>query len=185
MKQVSWMLVAAGAVLLSTAAVQAKRGPHEGMGGPGMGGPGMGGPGMGKMFRPEMIDGLAAELGVADTVVKQIKDKAYKADQDAIKLRADLDSARLEMRRMMDEDKPDQAKVLKQVEVVGGLETELKKNRIRLLLSVRELLTPDQRKKLQKIMAERMEHGRGMGPGMGDEDQGGMGGHRHGPGGGE
>ena len=159
------MMTVAAALLVAAPAQAQKGGPHEGMGGPGMG----------KMFRPEMIDMLATELGVADSVVKQVKDKAYKADQEAIKLRADLDSGRLEMRRLMDEDKPDAAKVMKQIEVVGALETELKKNRIRLLLSVRELLTPDQRKKLEKLMAERSgPRGRGMGP-MNDDEGPGMG----------
>jgi Spy/CpxP family protein refolding chaperone len=184
MKHVVSTMIAVAALFLCVAPAQAQKGGPgmggPGVGGPGMGGPGMGGPGMGKMFRPEMIDMLASELGVADNVVKQIKDKAYKADQEAIKLRADLDSGRLEMRRLMDEDKPDVAKVMKQVETVGAVETELKKNRIRLLLSVRELLTPEQRKKLQKHMAERMGPRGDMdddGPGMGPGRHRGPGGH--------
>jgi Spy/CpxP family protein refolding chaperone len=165
MKQASWMAAAIGVVMLGVVPAHADRG------GPGEG---MGGPGMGRMFRPEIIDGLAAELGVPEGVIKQIKDKAYKADQEAIKLRADLDSARLEMRRLMEEEKPDQAKVLKQVEIAGGLETELQKNRIRLLLSVRELLTPEQRRKLQQVMVERKGR-RGMGRDGDDNDERGMG----------
>lgn len=135
-----------------------------------------------RAFRPEMIESMATELGVADAVVVQIRERAYKADQEAIKLRAELDTARLALRRLMDEDNPDVARVMKQVEALGAVETELKKSRIRLLLSVRELLTADQRKKLRRLAIERM---RGAGPGD-DDDDGfgkGLGGGRHNRGG--
>ncbi|MBI5508323.1 MAG: periplasmic heavy metal sensor [Deltaproteobacteria bacterium] len=159
-----------GVLTLLAASFAAAQPDERGDMGAGMGmGMGMGG---GRGFRPEMIAVIGAELGVADSVLGQIKDKSYKSDQEAIKLRADLDSARLEMRRLMDEDKPDPAKVMKQIDAVGNLETELKKNRVRLLLSVRELLTPDQRKKLQKVMAERIGAGRRMRGGFPGDEQG-------------
>ena len=144
---------------------------------------------MGPLFRPEVIEAVAAELGLAGDVVAKIKEQVYRADKDVIKIRADLEAARLELRRLMDEDRTNAAQVMKQVEAVGGLETELRKNRVRLLLSVRELLTPEQRKNLQRVLMEQFG-GRGRRSGWdrgGPDSDGGMGTGRggRGQGGGE
>jgi Spy/CpxP family protein refolding chaperone len=49
---------------------------------------------------------------------------------------------------------------------VGAAETELKKQRLRTMLEVRALLSPEQRQKLVKIFEERRarRHGFGDGP---------------------
>ncbi len=146
---------------------------------PGPLGPGMGpGGGMGphgglhgrEIIDPEMIEHVAGELGVDAKVIGQIKTLTYDANKEAIDIRADMQRAHLELRQLMDEPQPDLKKVMKQVEVVGGIETKLRKNRVQLMLSVHALLTPDQRSKLKGILASRRGP-RGMGfgpPGEGD-----------------
>jgi len=161
----TWMsTVALAAVMLTTGPALA-RGPH----GAGMDGPGMGmGPEGGSMLRPEVIDAVGAELGLDAATLKKIKDLSFAANKEAIDVRAELERAHLDLRQMMDETNPDAKKVMKQVEIVGAAETKLRKNRVQLMLSVRELLTPEQRQKLRKILAER-RHGPGpeAGPGFG------------------
>jgi Spy/CpxP family protein refolding chaperone len=110
-----------------------------------------GGPGpWAGMPPPEMVVAVAAELGITDAVLKDIKERIFKADQDVIGLRAELEVARLELRRLLDEDRPDIAKIMHQVDVVAEAEKQVHKNRVRLDLAVRELLTPDQRHQLFK-----------------------------------
>ena len=57
----------------------------------------------------------------------------------------------------MDQDKPDEDAVLKQVEKLGQLGTELNKVRLRTLLKIQAMLTPEQRKQLR-------QRGRGFHP---------------------
>jgi Spy/CpxP family protein refolding chaperone len=106
------------------------------------------------------LEQVAIELKVDDATLAKIKDRIYAAEKEHIELRAQAGTARLELRRMLDADQPERAKVLKQVDVVGEIETKLRKNRIGLLLSVRELLTPEQRGKLERMLASR-KHERG------------------------
>lgn len=130
---------------------------------PGFGPPGHGhgrGGGMGGKFKPGFIEKIAAELGVSASTVRKIKDLAFKSEQQHIKLRAEVDMARLELRRLMDADQPNVGQVMKQVEAVGRVETELKKNRIGLMLAVRGHLSPAQRDKLQQIISERRDEKR-------------------------
>jgi len=152
-------------------------GPGAGM----MGGPGMhGGPGHGMgmqrqggprdMMNPDMVEALASEVGVDQPTLAKIKGLVFAANREAIDLRADVQRERLTLRQLLDDTQPDTKKVLKQVETVGAAETKIRKNRVQLILQVRELLTPEQRKKLQHLVTERM--GRGHGPawfGPGDE----------------
>jgi Spy/CpxP family protein refolding chaperone len=130
--------------------------------------------GRGPGFHPGRIEAAAAELGVNEATLAKIKDLAYKAETDAIAIRAEMQRAELELKRLMDQDKPDTAAVMRQVEQVGAVETRMRKNRTQLLLAVRELLTPEQRARLTRWVDERRGRsagpggpGRGPGPGMG------------------
>lgn len=133
--------------------------PGRGHGGPGgPGGPGMDRPGPGpidRVIRPEMIEHVGAEIGVSAAVQEKIKETAYAAEKEQIQIRAKLDTARLDLRRAMDASEPDVKKVIRQVEAVGALETEMKKVRVRLMLTVRSMLTAEQRAKLQQIIRDR------------------------------
>ena len=142
------------------------------MGGPGPEpGPQMGGPGghPGKpdkmeMFKPEVLEDAAEKIGAnAQTIVK-IKDLAYNANKELIGLRAEMERAHLEMKRLMDLDSPDEKLILQQIDKTGAVEIKLRKNRISLILAVRKLLTPDQRTKLKQLMEERMRRKGDRGP---------------------
>ena len=64
----------------------------------------------------------------------------------------------------MDQDTPDEKVIMQQIDKIGAVEIKLRKNRISLLLSVRKLLTPEQRTKLKQLMPEKMGHEQGRGP---------------------
>ena len=148
-------------------------GPQPEMGGPGPGsgpdkpmcpcGP-MGKPGQMEMFRPELLENLADKIGADTQTVTKIKDLVYNANKELIGLRAEMDQGHLEMRRLMDQEAPEEKVIMQQIDKIGAVEIKLRKNRISLMLSVRKLLTPEQRTKLKELMPEKMGHERGMGP---------------------
>jgi Spy/CpxP family protein refolding chaperone len=72
-------------------------------------------------------------------------------------IRSQLQKARQDLRAMLRQDKPDEAQVLAQAEVVGGLETAQRKQALHTWLTVRALLTPEQRASLREAMRP---HGR-------------------------
>ena len=111
----------------------------------------------------EGVEQVAAELGVAPQTLAQIKTLIYNANKEAIDLRADLQRAHLDLGQQLDQDKPDAKKIMQTADQIGAAESKLRKNRLQLLLSVRDLLTPEQRTKLQQILSQR--HGMGPRPG--------------------
>jgi len=121
-------------------------------------------PGQMEMFRPEVLEDLADKIGADSQTITKIKDLAYNANKELIDLRAEMDRNQLEMRRLMDLDSPDEKAITSQIDKIGAVEIKLRKNRINLLLSVRKLLTPEQRTKLKQLMPERMGREQGRGP---------------------
>lgn len=159
-------IFAAGLIMLAGAAAPAhaqQRGPS---GPQGRGGPPPGERPAHDQLDPETIAEVASELGIDNKVLEQIRALSYGANRDAIGIRADLQRAQLDLQQWMHESRPDAKKVLPQVDVVGALETKLRKNHVQLALSVGELLTVEQREKLRKIMAARRGPPRGGHPGM-------------------
>ena len=56
---------------------------------------------------------------------------------------------------MLQPDQPDEGQVLAQSEVIGGLVTEQRKQALHTWLTVRTLLTPEQRASLREAMRSR------------------------------
>jgi Spy/CpxP family protein refolding chaperone len=67
------------------------------------------------------------------------------------------------MRGLLEADSPKLDDVMQWADRVGAAETELKKQRLRTMLEVRALLSPEQRQKLVKIFEERRGRMREMG----------------------
>ena len=95
-----------------------------------------------------------------------------------VDLHATLEKAELAMEPMMQEDQPDEGKILSQIDRVAQARAELEKANARMLFDLRKQLTPEQWKQIQADRAARREghggpegagarwHGRG-GPGSG------------------
>jgi Spy/CpxP family protein refolding chaperone len=99
-----------------------------------------------------MLEHVVDDLGLSEAARKNVRDAIYEATKQAITLGAELAQTGLELRRLMEQDKPDVEAVLKQVEKIGQLRTELMKLHVRTVLKIEQLLTPDQRKKLRGRM---------------------------------
>lgn len=68
----------------------------------------------------------------------------------AIRGRADLRLAQLDLRKLLRSDEPDARAIDAQIERIQGLRTEMMKSRIHGFLSLRSTLTPEQRDKLRR-----------------------------------
>jgi Spy/CpxP family protein refolding chaperone len=129
---------------------------HGGMGGgPGMGPGGMG-RGMGRSMRgmhrgmglgPRMI----RELNLTPEQQEKMKAAREREQRKAIQTRADIQLARLDLRKLMQADKPDQKAIDAQIDRISGLRTSLEKSHVATMIEFRASLTPDQQRKLKEL----------------------------------
>jgi periplasmic protein CpxP/Spy len=136
-------------------------------GGPGAGGPGAGGPGdqggpMERGFRggergrwwdnPQ----VAQQIGLTDDQKKKMDDILQQHRLQLIDLNAALQKQEVLMRPMIEADQPDEAKVLSQIDAIASARADLEKANARMLFDIRKELTPDQWKKVQTLVHDRM-----------------------------
>jgi Spy/CpxP family protein refolding chaperone len=60
-----------------------------------------------------------------------------------------------ELREQLGADEPDEGVVMEQADIIGKLETDARKIRLRTMIRVRALLTEEQREKLVRFHGER------------------------------
>lgn len=103
----------------------------------------------------EMLERHADEIGLDAATLARIRAvvAAGKADED--RLHRSLREARHALRDLLDAVPPDEAAVMRQAEVIGALETEALKHRLRTLLAVRPLLTDEQLARLHTLRERR------------------------------
>jgi Spy/CpxP family protein refolding chaperone len=118
----------------------------------------------------------AERLGLDQETQDQIKAIAKAARAEAKPTRELVRAKKDAMHLMLQSDAPVEAAIMQQADEIGALQTELRKNKLRSMLKIRKLLTPEQRKELVKIHNERRarreqrraERGQGQGRGRGD-----------------
>lgn len=96
----------------------------------------------------EKIDALNLD-DATRTAIHKAFDAGRVTQED---LRNQIRQARQDLRAMLTQEKPDEAQVLAQAEVLGGLVTEQRKQALHTWLTVRALLTPEQRASLREAM---------------------------------
>ena len=107
------------------------------------------------------LERLVEELGLdAHTLVRvdAIIDASRAKKQT---LRRQLREAHQHMRSLLEEETPRETALLEQVDVIGGLRTELRKEQLKTMLCVRALLSPEQRARLLEQFNKRPGRGRG------------------------
>jgi Spy/CpxP family protein refolding chaperone len=116
---------------------------------------------------PAAIRQFAREIGLSDDQIRKLEDLHFTAEKEKVDIRADLDKARLELRHLMSQDKPNEAAVFGMVEKIGAIRVKLEKNRVGLMLKVKALMTPAQWEKLESFIGERFRERREMRRGRG------------------
>jgi Spy/CpxP family protein refolding chaperone len=125
------------------------RGMHR----PGMRGRGHGPRGWGMEGRGEGGFGLRArmaELNLSQDQKDRIAAVHDKTARAMIRSRADLQTARLDMRELLRSDNPDERAIDAQIDKIAAIRADMAKARMGARLEVRSILTPEQRSKLRE-----------------------------------
>jgi Spy/CpxP family protein refolding chaperone len=94
---------------------------------------------------------MAEELNLTTEQREKMKAAREREQRKAIQTRADIQLARLDLRKLMQADKPDQKAIDAQIDRIAGLRTGLEKSRVATMLEFRASLTPEQQKKLKEL----------------------------------
>jgi Spy/CpxP family protein refolding chaperone len=94
------------------------------------------------------------KLGLSDDQVRRMEQMRADFEKESIRKEADLRVANLDLDALLDATSLDMPKVEAKVREIEKNRADLRLARIRTIEKAKELLTPDQRKKLQEILTE-------------------------------
>ncbi len=127
-----------------------------------------------------MLLGCAKKIGLEEAQIDRVKSIHLDSQKQIIKLRADLEIARLELKELMHSDNPDKSKVNKKIDELSQLRAKIHKIEAGTKIDVMSTLTAEQMERFQEYRMKRMKearrghrccqyhegcsgHGRGMG----------------------
>jgi Spy/CpxP family protein refolding chaperone len=108
-----------------------------------------------------MLLGCAKEIGLEEAQIDKIKSIHLSSEKEVIKLRADLQISRLELRELMSSDNPDKAKVNKKIDELSQLRAKIQKIEAGTRIDVISLLTPEQKQSFKEYRMKRMKEAPG------------------------
>ncbi len=104
---------------------------------------------------------FADQIGLDEATAQAIAEIEQTSRHEDRAMRLELDVLHAELRRLLGDEAPDEAAVMRKAEEIGTLEMRSHQNRLRTMMRVRALLTPEQRDALVRIHEERKrERGR-------------------------
>lgn len=185
-RRITWIAVAALAVGVTVGAASttafSRGGPGFGFGPGGWHGQGF----MGRTFDPaqaearadRMVRHLAVELDATNDQQDKLRAVVKNAVKDVLPMREKVQTAREQARKLLTEPTINRSEIEKLRAEHVALADTFSRRVAQAFTDAAEILTPDQRKKLDGLLPAGGRMGRGMGHGMGpmDGDQGPMGG---------
>ena len=105
----------------------------------------------------ERFERLAERLKLNPEQRKKIDVLRYDLKRKMIRLKAEAELARLDLKQITNQHRPDIAKVTAAVEKLGKLELEIKKSRILMYVQMKSLLSVEQARELKQIWQKRSE----------------------------
>ncbi len=97
------------------------------------------------------LDRHAAELGLDPATLERVQAILADSRAEGRALRGELDAAHEAMRGLLDAEPPDLDAVLGQADVIGALETEHRKQRLRAMVAIQLELSPEQRARFREM----------------------------------
>jgi Spy/CpxP family protein refolding chaperone len=101
------------------------------------------------------------QLDLTDTQKQRLRELRERQARHDIQARADLQLARLDLRRLMTSDHPDAGAIDTQIDKLSRLRADRQKERVATMLEARALLSPEQRAKWRELHGD-MGPRRGM-----------------------
>jgi Spy/CpxP family protein refolding chaperone len=103
------------------------------------------------LFPPELIMAHSQDLGLQDKDRVAIKNEVQKAQSKFFDLQWQAKEETDKMVKLLQQSPADETKILDQADRVMALERDIKRTHLTLLVRLRNLLTPDQQAKLQRL----------------------------------
>jgi Spy/CpxP family protein refolding chaperone len=98
---------------------------------------------------------LRAELGLSDEQAAQMQKMRVDGRKEAIRSRADLAVARIELEELMNAPNVDQKAIDAKVKAIADLQAAQLKARVDQRLALRRLLSPEQQEKMKQLQQQR------------------------------
>jgi Spy/CpxP family protein refolding chaperone len=103
------------------------------------------------VFAPELVMRHAADIGLDDRQRAAVKDAVMKMQSRFLDLQWDVQGEAEKLARLLQASPVDEAAVLAQADKVMGLERDVKKAHLSLLVRIKNLLTEAQKAKLSEL----------------------------------
>jgi hypothetical protein len=124
-------------------------------GGPGGGGPDDLGPRPGSFLRllypPRIVMRYATDIDLTANQKEQISEQVRETQKELIDVQWKLGEASNELEKLLEAERIDERAALAEAQKVMAIEQEVKERHLRLLIRIRNLLTPEQRAKLRML----------------------------------
>jgi Spy/CpxP family protein refolding chaperone len=119
---------------------------------------------------------IREKLGITAEQVGAIRKQESDFRKAEIRERADLEVKRVDLKDLLDAEKPDRAAIDSKLQEISTARLALEKSVVHFHLAMKEAITPEQREKLHQLMSERWRHEGGPGR-SGPRGEGRMGRH--------
>jgi Spy/CpxP family protein refolding chaperone len=104
-----------------------------------------------RLFPPDLVLHNGEAIGLSDEKRQEVVSRVEKAQTRFQELEQALRKERDAMMAQLDREKPDEAAVLKQLDVLLAREREMKREQFGLMLSLRNMLTAEQQVRLKEL----------------------------------
>ena len=101
------------------------------------------------------ISRFADELELDAETLARIEETAARSRDEGMALHAEIRTERMQLRELLAVETPDLGGVLAQADVISALEAEALRLRLSNVVAIRNMLTPEQRKKLVELMDQK------------------------------
>ena len=128
--------------------------------------------GMDSEHMSHIMMGKLMSMGIDERTMEDIKTIYLKCNKDAIKKKADIEVAEIELRELLDKDPVDLAAAEAKIKEMAALKADLKIEHMKSMEEIKGKLTPEQRRKFHALMITMHMGGMGM-EGMHHEMRGG------------
>jgi Spy/CpxP family protein refolding chaperone len=106
---------------------------------------------------------IREKLGITAEQVGAIRKQESDFRKSQIRERADLEVKRVDLKDLLDADKPDRAAIDSKLQEISTSRLALEKSAIHYRLTMRDAITPEQREKLHQLMSQRFRRDGGPG----------------------
>ena len=103
-------------------------------------------------LNPMRLGKMIKKLGVDKAAERKIRAILFETRKSMIGLKAKRDEHRLELEKLMSVSEPQRAKVMTLIEQIGQISTDIRKKRVGTMLTIRDMLTEEQRQELTSLM---------------------------------